>query len=162
YLGGNAITNGITDVSHQTPGSSLPDNAISLANSALFGSGGFSGQLADSLLFAPQASGDPSRFLYNGPPAPANLVSLTQEDLVNVAPVYLALIPQNQLANTEVGEVSENDVTLAARGNDVLRYTDRESRILNTGFIAAALNLILGTAQLRNEKRSADVGEIHQ
>src|SRR5690349_1344659 len=39
YLGGGAITNGITDFTHQTPGSTLPDSGISLANSALFGSG---------------------------------------------------------------------------------------------------------------------------
>ena len=45
YLGGDAITNGITDFSLQTPGSTLPDSGISLANSALFGSSGFSGNL---------------------------------------------------------------------------------------------------------------------
>jgi adhesin HecA-like repeat protein len=89
YLGGNAITNGITDFSHQTPGSTLPDSGISLANSALFGSSGFSGKLGDSLLFTPQASPDTGQFVYSGPPAPPNLISLTQEDLLNALPEHL-------------------------------------------------------------------------
>ena len=89
YLGGDAITNGITDFSLQTPGSTLPDSGISLANSALFGNRGFSGNLGESLLFAPQTSQDGSQFVYSGPPAPVNLVSLSQEDLIDALPAHL-------------------------------------------------------------------------
>jgi adhesin HecA-like repeat protein len=272
YLGGGAITNGITDFSHQTPGSTLPDSGISLANSALFGSSGFSGQLGDSLLFAPQANGNSSQFVYSGPPAPPNLISLTQEDLLNALPehlrpggstppkflldpqaeaaalrqaaldqtgrayfvnglayddqfgysldtqqrqvlyanaaqfastydiafgkaltaeqiakltqpilwyvdqqvsdargnqihayvptVYLPQVMQGQLANIAGGVIRGNDVTLSTRDESL--PTDLESQILNTGFITAARYLTLDTEELRNEKRSADIGEIHQ
>jgi filamentous hemagglutinin len=272
YLGGGAITNGITDFSHQTPGSTLPDSGISLANSALFGSSGFSGKLGDSLLFAPQANGNSSQFVYSRPPAPPNLISLTQEDLLNALPehlrpggsnppkflldpqgeaqalrqaaleqtgrayfvnglayddqlgysldtqqrqvlyanaaqfastydiafgeaitseqiakltqpilwyvdqqvtdasgnqihayvptVYLPQVMQGQLANIAGGVIRGSDVTLSTR--DESPATDHGSQILNTGFITAARNLILDTQELRNEKRSADIGEIHQ
>jgi len=55
----------------------------------LFGNRGFSGNLGESLLFAPQTSQDGSQFVYSGPPAPANLVSLSQEDLIDALPAHL-------------------------------------------------------------------------
>lgn len=260
YLGGQTLANGITDASRQTPGSKLPDTTISLANSALLGNGAFSGKLADSLLVAPAANADSSRFLYSGPPAPPSLVSLSPEDLLNALPPSLrpggqprflfdaqaeanalrqAALEQTgrayfvnglayddqlnasldtqqrqtlyanaaQFANANHLQLGQalSEAQIAKLDAPILWYVDQEivdaqgkrihvlvptvylpqiarsqradiaggvirgndisvhesSEVDNSGFITAARNLILDTPAFINEKRSADIGEIH-
>jgi hypothetical protein len=70
-------------------------------------------------------------------------------------------VSQYQLANIAGGVIRGDEITLSTRG-DASRVTNQESSILNTGFMTAARSLTLDTKELRNEKRSADIGEIHQ